>query len=455
MAPDHGRRPTYTPLFQLAKGGMGEVELVARQQEHFVRLFAMKRLRPELLEDEASRAMFVEEGRVAGLLRHPNVVSVLDVGSDARGPYLVMDFVESVSAATLLTGATEVLPLALALRIVIDVARGLHAAHELTGADGKPLLLVHRDVSPPNILVGFDGTARIADFGIARALGRTQSTTTGWLKGKVRYMAPEQLRFEELDRRADLFALGVVLFELLSGQRLYPESEANEAARRILTDPPPDIAEYRGDVSPELVELLFELLAKSRDARPETAREVARRLEAILISEVGADVRLDEYLDQRFARERDALRSRIADAISLARSSERRRHKRTYVSLGLAGVLATTLITTTWAFTRSSRVAEASAVTLPDPSTGAGASVAGASVAGVALPSGEPAPEMARAEEAASVASTTAPSSSPVVERSSHAAKPKPSRLAAPRPSARSPKGSAEGRGVPLWETYE
>jgi serine/threonine-protein kinase len=172
------------------------------------------------------------------------------------------------------------MPVQVCVRIALEIARGLHAAHELQ-AGGRPLGLVHRDLSPQNVLVGFDGSSRITDFGIAKALGSSTRTATGVIKGKMAYMAPEQLRFEEPDRRCDLFALGVVIFEMLSGEPMTTGTQA-ERARSNLEDPPPDIGEVRSDVPDDLVKLLFELLAKDRAERPADARTVVRRLEGVL-----------------------------------------------------------------------------------------------------------------------------------------------------------------------------
>lgn len=275
----------YQTLRPLARGGMGSVDIAMLRKPGFRRLFAIKRLRPELLEDERAKAMLIEEGRIAGLLQHPNIVPVVDVGEDEQGPYLVMDLVPGVALGDLVRWARTAktkLDVQLVLRLVRDAARGLHAAHELKDASGRALSLVHRDISPQNILVGFDGIARVTDFGIAKVLDRDRETTHGLLKGKTGYMSPEQLRFETIDRRADLFALGVVLYECLAAERLYRGKDLPETARMILHAPPPDIGEVRGDVPPEVVELLFELLAKDRDARPKTAKEVENRLEAAI-----------------------------------------------------------------------------------------------------------------------------------------------------------------------------
>jgi eukaryotic-like serine/threonine-protein kinase len=245
------------------------------------------------------------------------VVSVIDVGEDAVGPFLVMEFVEGVSLNQLVQAAAAQgrrLPLEICLRIAAQVAAGLHALHELRGPDGQLLELVHRDVSPQNILVGFDGLARVTDFGIAKALGRAAKTTAGILKGKSGYLAPEQIRFEDPDRRTDLFAFGVVVFEMLSGVRLYGGGREMERPHRILSEPPPDLTDVREDAEPELVELLFELLAKNREHRPADAGVVARRLEGMLAAVVSGRpcVETGSYVGELFSDERAALRQRIA-----------------------------------------------------------------------------------------------------------------------------------------------
>lgn len=451
--PTHG---VYAPLFELAKGGMGRVDLVVRREGRFERLFAMKRLRPELRDDREVQAMFLEEARVAGLLRHPNVVSVLELGSDDEGPFLVMEYVESVSVATLLAEAKGVqLPVPLCLSIAMDVANGLHAAHELVGPDKTPLCLVHRDVSPANILVGFDGVARLTDFGIARAHDRSQRTTTGWLKGKIRYMAPEQLRFEELDRRTDLFALGIVLFELLSGQRLYPSADPADAARRILSEPAPDLADHRADAEPELVELLFELLAKSKEARPSTARDVARRLEAMLsIHRADADVaRVDDHLERTFAVQRHAIQDEIVRARGELRASERRSRGRPFVILAGAALGALVLSSGAFVALRAARPeANASSIAaVPEGLPSAhGPPSAGVPVGATAASAAPPA--SASSELAATTAHAPKPSSAPVGARRAPAGGGRP-------PSARtgppSSAGTAASGKVPLWEHYD
>ncbi len=446
MAKSTAGSRVYAPLFELARGGMGRVDLVVRREDRFERLFAMKRLRGELRDEEDARAMFLEEARLAGLLRHPNVVSVLDVGSDDDGPFLVMEYIESISVATLIEKSNgALLPVPLCIRIILDVAHGLHAAHVLQGPGGESLALVHRDVSPPNILVGFDGVTRITDFGIARAQDRSHKTATGWLKGKIRYMAPEQLRFEEIDHRTDLFALGIVLFELLSGQKLYDSNDVGDAARRILSDPPPDIADFRTDVDPEIVELLFELLAKNKEARPSAAREVAHRLEHVLAG-YSADenvVRVDEYLGSSFAHARTEMQEKILrrrEALALEERSKKRRPL-----VALCAALALLGLGATFTFARpapsSSNVSRESVATA-DPS---------------AAPSSAPTSTGDEAKPLASGVAEIAPSLPPPMTSTAHTSKrlsrtpPKGGRHSPPV----SPAGSTKSGTVPIWERYE
>jgi len=295
---------------QLASGGMGSVELVLRREGKFARLYAVKRLKPAHRDDESFRTMFVDEARIAGLLRHPNVVSVLDVGEDQDGPFLLMDYVDGISVSTLIRETARhgsMLPAQLCARIVKQVADGLHAAHELRGHDGAPLGLVHRDVSPQNILVGFDGTVRVTDFGIAKAFGRDTRTTTGVLKGKIGYFAPEQLRFEHPDKRSDLFSMGVVFYEMLTGRRLYEKRDPLDTAREILESPSPIAIEGRPDLPADLARLVVELLAKQRDERPADARTVSKRLERILheLALVEEPLDIGEWIDANLGELRD------------------------------------------------------------------------------------------------------------------------------------------------------
>ena len=295
------------------------MELCVRREGRFLRWCARKRLHQHFRGDPRFRSMFVDEARLAGLVRHPNVVGVSDVGEDEDGPYLIMDYVEGVSLSKTIReiGGRQSIPMQVALRICLDVAMGLHAAHEVRSEDGTILHLVHRDVSPQNILIGFDGTVRVTDFGIAKALGNASQTNTGVLKGNMGYLSPEQLQFQEADRRSDFFSLGVTLYEMLSGARLYPNKDGFDGTRRILSEPPPDIGEVRSDVPPELVELLFEMLSKEPEARPPNALEIANRLEGILaplIAEEGS-LTVADHMEQHFAEHRERHRAVLTEHV--------------------------------------------------------------------------------------------------------------------------------------------
>ncbi len=312
-------------ILRIAEGGMGYIELVARRQGRFSRLFARKRLHPHLRADSAFRAMFLDEARLAGLIRHPNVAAALEVGEDAEGPFLLMDYVDGPSLAEVLAGVQprdRLLPVAFCVSVVAQAARGLHAAHELVSAQGTPLGVVHRDISPKNLLLGYDGLVRVADFGIAKARDNVEQTRVGVLKGNVGYMAPEYLRFQELDGRSDLFALGVVLYETLTRERLYDGDDSAAIARRILDEPAPDIFEQR-DVSPELAALLFELMAKDRASRPPNALAVATRLEEIAAELAHGEGAFDlpAFLQAELGPMREQRRTVIDGALALAASS--------------------------------------------------------------------------------------------------------------------------------------
>ncbi|MEM9188649.1 MAG: serine/threonine-protein kinase [Myxococcota bacterium] len=334
----------YQTLLPIASGGMGRVDLAFREDGSFQRLYAVKRLHA-MFDEPSFREMFLEEARVAGLVRHANVVSVLDVGEDDDGPYLVMEFIDGVSLSALLKDVARTkgqLPLTLVCGLIAQVAAGVHAAHELTGLDGGSLQLVHRDVSPQNVLIGFDGVARVTDFGVAKALGRDSRTATGTLKGKLGYMSPEQLSFRDIDRRSDLFSIGVVLFECLALKRLYAR---DKGPARILYDPVPDIGDVRKGLPPRLVELSMQLLAKSPDARPATAAEVAERLEAIG-EELSFDedtVRIVDFLSERYESRRAAFQDEVRTAVDRYRkaSEQATSKRRPLVSvLGAAAMVA-------------------------------------------------------------------------------------------------------------------
>ena len=274
----------YELLLPIATGGMATVYLArALGIAGFEREVAVKLMHPHLRADGEGAALdLLEEARLAGRIRHPNVVAVLDVGDDPHGIFLVMEYIEGETLSSLLRAAVaagEPLPLPIALRILDDVLAGLHAAHELPGQHGGSAGLVHRDVSPQNVIVGTDGVARLADFGIAKAESRAGVTRTGLVKGKVGYMSPEQARGRAVDRRCDVWAVGVLAWEVFANRRLFPPADdAIATVLRMLRDPVPRLSSVRGDLPAELDEALVAALTPEPAQRCATAEQLRARL---------------------------------------------------------------------------------------------------------------------------------------------------------------------------------
>ena len=273
----------YELLAPIASGGMASVYLArARGVGGFEREVSLKLTHAHLRENPEFGAVLLEEAKLAGRIRHTHVVSVLDVGEDPLGFYLVMDYVEGDSLHGLqrkhVTERGEPLPRGIAMRILLDALAGLHAAHELRGDDGEPLGVVHRDFTPQNVLVGTDGVAKLADFGIAKATSRGSHTATGVIKGKARYMSPEQARGRPVDRRCDVWAAGVVAWELLAGRKLHDKVDDVPLLLRVVTEPPPRLRAAGVAVSPELEAVVASALEMDVERRCPTAAELARRL---------------------------------------------------------------------------------------------------------------------------------------------------------------------------------
>jgi hypothetical protein len=250
----------------------------------FSRTVAVKRLHREYARDPEFVAMFMDEARLAARIHHPNVVQTLDVVSSDGELFLIMEYVPAVSLSQLLLAAQtrmERAPLAVAAAIIAHVLRGLHAAHEAIDEEGNPLDIVHRDVSPQNILVGADGSARVLDFGVAKATGRsTQVTREGQVKGKFAYMAPEQITNVGVTRQSDIFAASIVLWETLTGRRLFQAESEPALLARVLSAPIEPPSAVVAGLGRDLDEVTLRGLARDLSARYLTAREMARDLEA-------------------------------------------------------------------------------------------------------------------------------------------------------------------------------
>jgi len=248
----------------------------------FTRTVAIKRLHENLARNPAFVAMLIDEARLASRIDHPNVVATLDVVTEGDEVFVVMDYVKGASLASILDAARERgerIPAGIAVSLVVDVLHGLHAAHEARSERGEPLRIVHRDVSPHNVLVGVDGAARVADFGVAKAIGRVQATRDGQIKGKLSYMAPEQALGRALDARADVFAAGIVLWEALTGRHLFARDAEAQTMAAVLGDPIDPPSAYAPGLAPALDEAVTRALARDPDARFASARDLAIALE--------------------------------------------------------------------------------------------------------------------------------------------------------------------------------
>ncbi|MGH7434154.1 MAG: serine/threonine protein kinase, partial [Polyangiaceae bacterium] len=270
-------------IAELAVGGMGAVYLARLGGAGgFQRLYAIKLLHEHLAKNEDFVSMFLDEARLAARIHHPNVVPIVEIGTTDAGYYLVMEYIEGDTAWHLFNrGAksNKTISVRIAVRIALDALTGLQAAHDLHDDEGHPLDLVHRDVSPHNLMVGLDGVTRITDFGIARAATRLAVTQSGQLKGKIAYMAPEQARSEVVDRRADVFAMGICLWEMLAHKRLFKAEFEAETLNRLLYEPVPSLATVNPDIPPEIDAVVLKALTRDPDKRYATAADFADALE--------------------------------------------------------------------------------------------------------------------------------------------------------------------------------
>ena len=286
-ADDRDRIGPYRVLKAIGAGGSARIDLARIDRAYnFQRHVVLKRPLEHLRDDPKAAASLRREARIGGMLRHPNLVAILDAGVHDNYDYLVLEYVHGASLRTAMqtdgpdTGApgrVADMPLAVALAIAIDTARGLHAAHELTDASGAPLGLVHRDVAPGNVLLGLDGTVKLADFGIAKETRVT--TLSGSLHGTVTYMAPEQCRGHAFDRRADVFSLGVILYELVTGTRLFWADNDVASLHRVLSGQVPRPRSVRPELPAALEEIVMSALAAEPERRCPTALAFAVALE--------------------------------------------------------------------------------------------------------------------------------------------------------------------------------
>ncbi|MCC6336441.1 MAG: protein kinase [Myxococcales bacterium] len=324
----------YQLLKKLATGGMAQIYL-ARQRgpEGFEKLLVVKRILPHLAENEDFITMFLDEARIAARLNHPNVVQIFDLGAQDDSFFIAMEYIHGEDVRRVWKQAEKMgapIPTPLICRIIIEACAGLDYAHKKTDPSGRPLNIVHRDISPQNILVSFEGGVKIVDFGIAKAADQATVTRSGVLKGKYSYMSPEQAGGQHIDSRTDVFAVGVVLYELLTGARLFKRAtdiQTLNAVTECRVAPP---SEINSRIPTSLGAIVMKALAKDRTQRYGEARQLAAELEAWLLAQglPSSSASLAEFLHsiyaERLAREQEEGRLMIetADA-SLADEGDR------------------------------------------------------------------------------------------------------------------------------------
>jgi serine/threonine protein kinase len=333
-------RPTrigrYQLIGKLANGGMAEAYLALSGELTALRsLVVVKRILPHLSSQEQFVRMFLDEARIGALLDHPNIARIIEVGRDGDGYFLVMEPVQGKPLSAVLrraVGAKRPLPHAQAAFIVGQAANGLGYAHALSDAGGAPLNIVHRDISPQNILVSFDGAVKVIDFGVASALGRITETIPGGLKGKIEYMSPEQASGDSADRRSDIFALGVVLWEALCGRRLFRRHTELETMRAIFDEPIPRLPKTAA-VSPRLETIVMRALERAPEDRFQDAREMALLLQQHAFRSDGFDlIQLSAQMKSLFAADHAGWKAAAGAGVSL----EGKRSRRITASFSLA-----------------------------------------------------------------------------------------------------------------------
>lgn len=319
----------YTVLGKLTQGGMAEVYL-ARQKgpAGYSKLVVVKRVKPNLANDKDFVAMFVNEARLAALINHPNVVQIFDLGQDKRDWFLAMEFLDGrdmLQVGRACRALNKAVPFDVTARIIADACHGLDHAHRLVGADGKPLNLVHRDMSPENILITFEGQVKVVDFGIAKARDNAFRTQAGQIKGKLGYVAPEAILGKPLDARADIFAIGATLYLFLCGRPAFTGSNPMEIFERSLK-PPERPSKLNPRVPPMLEEICVKCLEKDPNKRYRTAGELRAALEEYLQSTgrpMGAP-QMSQFMKILFPADKDATRQRIEQLVAVGDGPQER-----------------------------------------------------------------------------------------------------------------------------------
>jgi len=309
----------YRPLAELGEGGTANVYLaVVRGPAGFNKLVVLKVLKRQMAEDPELRVGFLREARLSARLNHPNVVSVHEVTELGGVPVMVMEYLEGQPLSAILAHAGDKLTLGQHLRIISDALTGLHYSHELVDYSGKHMNLVHRDVTPQNVIVTYDGMVKVLDFGIAKMSGRQGHTETGVIKGKLRYMPAEQIAGDELDRRADVFAAGVMIWEAATGQRLWQDLGEATVMMKVLNGEIPLASSVNPSVHPELERICAKAMAHDREDRYATADDLRRDLEDFIATHTNrvSGAELGKNLAQWFEQDRKERKNVIEAKLS-------------------------------------------------------------------------------------------------------------------------------------------
>ncbi len=314
-SPELTRLGSYEIVRKLAKGGMAELFLARSVgPEGFEKLVVLKKILPRYSENPRFVQLFLDEAKLAASFDHPHIVHVYDMGRVDGHYFFTMEYVHGQDARTILKYGSRTrhdLPIPVSVQIARNVASALHHAHERRHPDGTLRNIVHRDVSPSNILVSYDGAIKLADFGVAKASTSSVRTRTGALKGKVGYMSPEQARGASIDRRSDIFSLGVVLWEMVTMRRLFKSENDLATIQAIINTTPPSLLDHRPDCPPELDRIVHRALEKSPDDRYQTAQELQHDLDELVREErlEQSSIVVGNFMQTLFAHELEALRA--------------------------------------------------------------------------------------------------------------------------------------------------
>ncbi|MDQ3038151.1 MAG: protein kinase, partial [Myxococcota bacterium] len=312
----------YQLCFELASGGMAKVYLArVGGAAGFDKLVALKRIHPHLSDQHEFLEMFMDEARLASRIDHPNVCTVFDFGHAGREHFIAMEYLLGETLGRLARHVDAELAAsprwwAIAMRIVVETCEGLQAAHELRNDEGEPLEVVHRDVTPANVFVTYDGAVKVVDFGVARAQERVHQTRAGRVKGQYAYMAPEQATGKPLDRRADVWSLGVLLWELLAGKRLFERDNEAATLMAVVHGEIPPLRDVRPELPADVAALVTRTLSLEPKRRPATARALARELDRCIarLGEPVSKADLGDLMERLFADDIIRRRRMIADA---------------------------------------------------------------------------------------------------------------------------------------------